>query len=201
MSASSASGRTLGDALSILAPPTSSGDNSGGSSEKKKRKQPDEPCEVIAELLPVVFNKKRKFVGVSAVDRFAHSTADTTQEQEEAVEGIDSSGKEKANQAGKEKETEGKKITQLVKGDSTENVASSKVTSKMLDSRMRAHLKARLERLKEDNQRVLDKRHEALARHRDFLGLYEYSLDRISRLNDLRDAPDAILPGNFPDSY
>jgi hypothetical protein len=35
----------------------------------------------------------------------------------------------------------------------------------------------------------------------DFWGVYKYALEKVSNLNDLRDAPDAILPGNFPEPH
>mmetsp|Transcript_48871 Transcript_48871/g.147254 ORF Transcript_48871/g.147254 Transcript_48871/m.147254 type:complete len:206 (-) Transcript_48871:224-841(-) len=205
MSASTANGRTLGDALTILVlPPPTSSSAGVSSANTKKREQYDEPSEAIADLLPVVLPKKRKFVrafipkGDLQNDSAEYSVP--TDRKESAEKESDLSEKKFSDQSAGKEESKGKSSLELSEGKGDASSDPNRVSTDKATT-MRERLMVRLESLKEDNQRILRRRQEALVRHRDFLGLYEFALDRISRLNDLRDAPDAILPGNFPDSY
>ena len=46
-------------------------------------------------------------------------------------------------------------------------------------------------------QGLEDQRIQARQKQVEVWGIYKYALEKVSNLNDLRDAPDAILPGNF----
>jgi hypothetical protein len=48
----------------------------------------------------------------------------------------------------------------------------------------------------QDMERIQEKRRTFFSKQSDLVGVYIYGLDKISRLADVRDAPDAILPGN-----
>ena len=54
------------------------------------------------------------------------------------------------------------------------------------------------QQLKQELEQMENKRLETRQKQIEFWGLYKYALEKVSKLNDLRDAPDAILPGNFP---
>ena len=60
-----------------------------------------------------------------------------------------------------------------------------------------AALEARLEELRSDTAAVLVRRRDAAVELADLSSSYLYGLEAIAKLNDLRGAPDAILPGNF----
>lgn len=65
------------------------------------------------------------------------------------------------------------------------------------DDRWIKLLKQRKERVLEEMSKIEAQRRETMAKLADVWGVYKHGLEKISRLNDLRDAPDAILPGNF----
>jgi hypothetical protein len=48
----------------------------------------------------------------------------------------------------------------------------------------------------QDMERIQEKRRAFFSKQSDLIGVYMYGLDKISKLADVRDAPDAILPGN-----
>lgn len=48
-----------------------------------------------------------------------------------------------------------------------------------------------------EDEAINEKRRQIHSKHASLLGVYTYGLRQISKLTDLRDAPDAILPGNF----
>ena len=50
--------------------------------------------------------------------------------------------------------------------------------------------------IKQDMERLEEKRKAFFSKQSDLIGVYMFGLDRISGINDVRDAPDAILPGN-----
>jgi len=50
--------------------------------------------------------------------------------------------------------------------------------------------------LEKDIEEIERRRIQAKQKQVDFWNLYKFSLEKVSNLNDLRDAPDAILPGN-----
>lgn len=52
-------------------------------------------------------------------------------------------------------------------------------------------------RLTQEIQDLEDRRVQARQKQTEFWGIYKYALEKVSNLNDLRDAPDAILPGNL----
>ncbi|CAB9496394.1 expressed unknown protein [Seminavis robusta] len=56
------------------------------------------------------------------------------------------------------------------------------------------------QQLTQEIQEIQEKRVQVRQRQVEFWGLYKYALEKVSNLSDLRDAPDAILPGNFPDA-
>lgn len=58
------------------------------------------------------------------------------------------------------------------------------------------HLEEQKLLLKEDMERLEEKRKAFFSKQSDLVGVYMFGLDKISKLNDVRDAPDAILPGN-----
>lgn len=47
-----------------------------------------------------------------------------------------------------------------------------------------------------DMDRLEEKRKAFFSKQSDLIGVYMYGLEKISKLTDVRDAPDAILPGN-----
>jgi len=53
------------------------------------------------------------------------------------------------------------------------------------------------ERLTQDIRKLENDRLLVAKRQTEFWDVYKYALTKVSKLNDLRDAPDAILPGNF----
>ena len=93
--------------------------------------------------------------------------------------------------------TEVHKTEVKVEAENAEN-AEDEVPVELTTSAHQAGLEDRLRRLQAENVRLVRKRRDVLLRHHDLWSVYEYGLERISRLNDLRDAPDAVLPGNFP---
>lgn len=50
--------------------------------------------------------------------------------------------------------------------------------------------------VQQDTQRLEEKRKAFFQKQSDLVGVYMYGLEKISKLTDLRDSPDAILPGN-----
>ena len=52
-------------------------------------------------------------------------------------------------------------------------------------------------RLNREIQDLEDRRVQVRQKQTEFWGTYKYALEKVSNLNDLRDAPDAILPGNL----
>lgn len=55
------------------------------------------------------------------------------------------------------------------------------------------------QQLTQEIEQMEEKKQQTRQKQVAFWGLYKYALEKVSKLNDLRDAPDAILPGNFPD--
>lgn len=54
------------------------------------------------------------------------------------------------------------------------------------------------QQLAQELQQLEEKRKQTQQQQVELWGVYKYALEKVSNLNDLRDAPDAILPGNFP---
>lgn len=50
--------------------------------------------------------------------------------------------------------------------------------------------------VEQDMERLEEKRRAFFTKQSDLVGVYMYGLEKISKLTDVRDAPDAILPGN-----
>jgi hypothetical protein len=48
----------------------------------------------------------------------------------------------------------------------------------------------------QEMERIQEKRQGFFSKQSDLVGVYMYGLDKISKLADVREAPDAILPGN-----
>lgn len=48
----------------------------------------------------------------------------------------------------------------------------------------------------QEMERMEEKRRAFFSKQSDLIAVYMYGLDKISKLADVRDAPDAILPGN-----
>jgi hypothetical protein len=48
----------------------------------------------------------------------------------------------------------------------------------------------------QEMERMEEKRRAFFSKQSDLIAVYLYGLDKISKLADVRDAPDAILPGN-----
>eukprot|EP00521_Asterionellopsis_glacialis_P006011 CAMPEP_0195282050 /NCGR_PEP_ID=MMETSP0707-20130614/1103_1 /TAXON_ID=33640 /ORGANISM="Asterionellopsis glacialis, Strain CCMP134" /LENGTH=231 /DNA_ID=CAMNT_0040340999 /DNA_START=42 /DNA_END=740 /DNA_ORIENTATION=- len=59
------------------------------------------------------------------------------------------------------------------------------------------HLQREQEKLRKDMENIEQKRNDIFTRQRELWGVYKNGLETISKLTDLQDAPDAILPGNF----
>mmetsp|Transcript_14552 Transcript_14552/g.20559 ORF Transcript_14552/g.20559 Transcript_14552/m.20559 type:complete len:251 (+) Transcript_14552:166-918(+) len=53
------------------------------------------------------------------------------------------------------------------------------------------------EKLQKDMEKIEQKRKDIFTKQHELWGVYKYGLQTISKLTDLQDAPDAILPGNF----
>jgi len=50
--------------------------------------------------------------------------------------------------------------------------------------------------VQQEVERLEEKRRAFFSKQSDLVGVYMYGLEKISKLTDVRDAPDAILPGN-----
>ena len=50
--------------------------------------------------------------------------------------------------------------------------------------------------VQQDMDRLEEKRKTFFSKQSDLIGVYMYGLEKIAKLTDVRDAPDAILPGN-----
>mgnify|MGYP003546682758 CR=1 FL=1 len=59
------------------------------------------------------------------------------------------------------------------------------------------HYQALLERCKEQERRHKEELEESLESIRELRRVYMYGLETVSELQDLSEAPDALLPGNF----
>ena len=55
---------------------------------------------------------------------------------------------------------------------------------------------ARLEKLKKENQDIIDRKQKVIRRYANLVYSYEYGLNSVRKLNDLRFAPDNVLKGD-----
>lgn len=60
------------------------------------------------------------------------------------------------------------------------------------------HYRNMQQQLAQELQQMEQRRKDVLQKQTELWDVYKFGLEKISNLNDLRDAPDAILPGNFP---
>jgi hypothetical protein len=86
------------------------------------------------------------------------------------------------------------------KDDNTRNQTKQDFTqtteSKSHDSLTVEYIQEQRKRVEQDTQRLEEKRKAFFQKQSDLVGVYMYGLEKISKLTDLRDSPDAILPGN-----
>ena len=58
--------------------------------------------------------------------------------------------------------------------------------------------KQQIDQTKQDIKHIDDQKKQFYKKQLELWGMYRYGLQTITRTSDLGDAPDAILPGNFP---
>ena len=80
--------------------------------------------------------------------------------------------------------------------DNATNETKQDTESKSSNDLTREYIQEQRKLVEQDAQRLEDKRRAFFQKHSDFVGVYMHGLETISKLTDLRDAPDAILPGN-----
>lgn len=76
--------------------------------------------------------------------------------------------------------------------DSSESESTlDKVTVDMIK-----HIEEEKRQVQQEMERIEEKRKAFFSKQSDLIGVYMYGLKNISKLTDVRDAPDAILPNN-----
>jgi hypothetical protein len=156
-------------------------------SDSGKQKESDEDftaskrSRVIAEISPFVFSTAPAPAAAAAAAAAATATDDETQEIPAAMVS--------------------KKRTDASAGASDENDDSEKTRRPIANKLANEHnidcLKRQKELVAKDIQIIEEKRRNIFTKQRELWGMYRYGLEKISKLTDLRDAPDALLPGNF----
>mmetsp|Transcript_7350 Transcript_7350/g.13223 ORF Transcript_7350/g.13223 Transcript_7350/m.13223 type:complete len:167 (-) Transcript_7350:177-677(-) len=80
--------------------------------------------------------------------------------------------------------------------DKKEHVASNTTANNTPQQRRAEDLKKEIQQVKAESEAMEQKTKDMFQKQANLWNVYEYGLDLISKLNDLRDAPDNVLPGN-----
>ena len=111
----------------------------------------------------------------------------------------ETSQEEKTETSGNGKTNRSKKESKYDETSEEKKTASEKVSSRK-SSEWQADVERYqklLDKEREEMESITKTRKEIHEQQVELWGVYKYGLEKIAGLNDLGDAPDAILPGNF----
>eukprot|EP00978_Attheya_sp_CCMP212_P026264 scaffold86008_cov54-Attheya_sp.AAC.7 len=80
--------------------------------------------------------------------------------------------------------------------DKKEHIVSTTTATTTPQQRRAEDLKKEIQQVKAESEAMEQKTKDMFQKQANLWNVYEYGLDLISKLNDLRDAPDNVLPGN-----